>query len=44
MAIGDYSINGYCGHSINGHWWLFYWWPLVVILLMAISGHSIGDH
>jgi hypothetical protein len=26
------------GYFINGHWWLFYKWPLVVNLLMAIVG------
>jgi len=31
MAIGGYYTNGY--------WWLFYEWPLVVILLMAIGGY-----
>jgi hypothetical protein len=29
MAIG--------GYSINGHWWLFYLWPLVAILLVDIG-------
>jgi len=24
MVIGDYSINGYCGYSIDGYWRLFY--------------------
>jgi len=24
MAIGGYSINGYCGYFINGYRWLFY--------------------
>ncbi len=24
MAIGGYSINGYCVYFINGYWWLFY--------------------
>jgi hypothetical protein len=33
MFIGGYSINGY--------WWLFYYWILVVIILMAIGGYSI---
>jgi hypothetical protein len=36
MTIGGYSINGY--------WWLFYQWLLVVILLMAISGYSINGY
>jgi hypothetical protein len=36
MAIG--------GYSIIGHWWLFYYWPLVVSLLMAIGGYSIIGH
>jgi len=30
MVIGCYFIND--------HWWLFYKWLLVVIVLMAISG------
>jgi hypothetical protein len=30
MVIGGYFINGY--------WWLFYSWSLVVILLMVIGG------
>jgi hypothetical protein len=34
MAIGGYSINGY--------WWSFYQWLLVVIILMAIGGYSIN--
>jgi hypothetical protein len=33
MAISGYSIDGY--------WWLFYSWLLVVILFMAIGGYSI---
>jgi len=36
MAIGVYSINGY--------WWLFYYWLLMVILLMAIGGYSINGY
>jgi hypothetical protein len=36
MVIGDYSING-C-------WWLFYSWLLVVILLMDIGGYSINGY
>jgi hypothetical protein len=36
MAIGRYFILG--------HLWLFYWWPLVVILLVAIGGYFIGGH
>jgi hypothetical protein len=31
LAIGDYSI-------VN-HWWLFYWW-----LLMVIDGYSISEY
>ncbi len=34
-------INGY---SINSYWWLFYQWPLVVILLVAISDYFIGGY
>jgi len=34
MAIG--------GYFINDHWWLFYKWPLVLILLMAMGGYSIN--
>jgi hypothetical protein len=36
MAIG--------GHFINGYWWSFYQWLLVVILLMAIGGHFINGY
>jgi hypothetical protein len=36
MAIGGYSINGYC--------WLFYYSPLVIILLVVIDGYSIGGY
>jgi hypothetical protein len=36
MAIGAYFIHG-C-------WCLFYQWLLVVILLMAIDGYSIGEY
>jgi hypothetical protein len=36
MAIGGYSINGY--------WWLFYKWLLVVTILMAISGYYINGY
>jgi hypothetical protein len=28
------------GYYINGYWWLFYQWILVIILLMAIGGYS----
>jgi len=33
IIIGDYSINGY--------WWLFYRWLLIVILLVAIGCYFI---
>jgi hypothetical protein len=36
MDIGGYSINGY--------WWLFYKWLLVVTLLMAIGGYYINGY
>jgi len=36
VAIGDYSISGYC--------WLFYCKPLMVILLVIIDGYSIGGY
>ncbi len=32
MAIGEYFING---HYISGYWWL-----LMVIILMAVSGYQ----
>ncbi len=32
------------GHSINGYWWPFYQWLLVVILLMVIDGYFIGGY
>jgi hypothetical protein len=35
MAVGGYSIDG-C-------WWLFYLWLLVVILLMVVGGYSINS-
>jgi hypothetical protein len=44
MAIGGYwwilvVING---NYIGGYWWLFYYRPLVVILLVSINGYSIS--
>jgi hypothetical protein len=36
MAIDAYSINGY--------WWLFYSWLVVVILLMTIGGYYINGY
>jgi hypothetical protein len=36
MAIGGYSINGY--------WWLFYQWLLVVIFLITIGGYCINSY
>jgi hypothetical protein len=36
MVIGGYFINGYC--------WLFYYKPLVVILLVVIDGHFTGGY
>jgi len=36
MATGGYSINGY--------WWLFYFWLLMAILLMATGGYSIDGY
>jgi hypothetical protein len=41
MAIGDYSIDSY---SINGYCQLFYQWPLLYILLMAIVNYSINGY
>jgi hypothetical protein len=32
------------GYSINSYLWLFYEWPLVVILLVAIVSYSIGGY
>jgi hypothetical protein len=35
------------GYSINGHWWLFYWWILVFIndiILVVIGCYSIGGY
>ncbi len=32
------------GCSINIYWWLFHYKPLVVILLVAIDGYSIGGY
>jgi hypothetical protein len=29
------------GYFINGNWWLFYLWLLVVIVLMVIGGYFI---
>jgi hypothetical protein len=36
MVIGAYSINGYC--------YIFYYMPLVVILLLVIDGYFIGGY
>ncbi len=36
MDIGGYIIDGYC--------WLFYYWLLVTILLVAIGGYSIDGY
>jgi len=44
MDIGGYFINGSCGYSINGYWWLFYEWLLVVIILMVISSYFIAGY
>jgi hypothetical protein len=41
MVIGGYFINGYCGYSINGYYWLFRCKPLAVILLMVIDDYFI---
>ncbi len=49
VIIIGYSIGGY---FISGSCWLFYWWLLVpfyrwllvVILLAAIGGYSIGGY
>jgi len=43
MAIGGYYIMVIGGYSMNGCYWLFYWWLLISILLMAIGGYSIND-
>jgi hypothetical protein len=32
------------GYSINGCWWLFYKWLLVIILLMDIGGYCINGY
>jgi hypothetical protein len=34
MVIGGYFIQGY--------WWLFFSWLLVVILFMAIGGYFVS--
>jgi hypothetical protein len=36
VAIGGYYINGY--------FWLLYYKPLMVILIVAIDGYSIGGY
>jgi hypothetical protein len=36
MAFGVYFINGY--------WWLFHQWLLLVILLMAFGGYFINGY
>jgi hypothetical protein len=36
MAIGGHSINGYC--------WLFYYYLLLAIILMAIGGHYTNGY
>jgi hypothetical protein len=35
------GINGYL---IGGYQWLFYWWLLMAIVLVAINGYSIGGY
>jgi hypothetical protein len=30
--------------AIGGYWWLFHCKPVVVILLVAIDGYSIGGY
>jgi hypothetical protein len=32
------------GHIINGYWWIFYKWLLMVILLKVIGVYSIANH
>ncbi len=44
MAIGGYSINEYCGYSINGYWRLLVVILFMIILLMAIGGYFINDY
>ncbi len=55
MVIDGYFTGGYqCllmatilvaigGCFINGYWWIFCYWILVVIILMAIGEYSIMD-
>jgi hypothetical protein len=41
MAISCFiGANG----GINGYWYLFYWWPLVAILLVVIDGYSFNGY
>jgi hypothetical protein len=42
--IDDYYINVIRSDFIDGYWWLFYSWLLVVILLMVIWGYSINGY
>jgi hypothetical protein len=47
MAIGECYINGYCECYINGYCDCYingYWWLLMVIILVAIDGYSIGGY
>jgi hypothetical protein len=41
MGILLMAISGY---FIDGYWWLFYSWLLVVILFMVIGGYSIHGY
>jgi len=41
VVIGGYFISGY---FINGYCWLFYYRPLMVILLVVIDGYFIDDY
>jgi hypothetical protein len=46
LLVPIYSISGYCGLlvAIDGYWWLFYQWLLMIILLMAIDGYFISGY
>jgi hypothetical protein len=38
MTIQLMVIDGY---GIVSHWWFFYWWLLVAILLIFIDGYCV---
>jgi hypothetical protein len=37
VIIGDYLLVDINGDFMNGYWYLFYWWLLVVILSYILT-------